>query len=182
MDDTTFIVLQCGKYERIGVRHRQSRTLFISDVIDVHACRVPSYGMIQVGFYLMVIRDAMDRANQFRALKQTMSVPLAGNEENSNYNRRAAKRRKTRSVALSEEKERTVSALEFLVHIDCNNCTAHHPRKQSAGLGVAGYSALSFQFPLAYPFHSSWLCNSSGSTLFGQEQGEEATCPAVPTE
>ncbi|TFK66626.1 hypothetical protein BDN72DRAFT_859765 [Pluteus cervinus] len=33
--DTTVIVFNCGNHERIGIRHRGSRTLYISDMIDI---------------------------------------------------------------------------------------------------------------------------------------------------
>ncbi|KAG6834230.1 hypothetical protein H0H93_011034 [Arthromyces matolae] len=61
-DDTTFIIFQCGNFERIGFRHRESQTLFISNLIDVPTC--PSYGRLQVGLYLAILQDAIDRLTQ----------------------------------------------------------------------------------------------------------------------
>jgi hypothetical protein len=60
---STILVLHSGNYEIIGVRHRTTRTLYISRVIEPHSC-TPAYGKLQVGIYIAAILDAMDRAKQ----------------------------------------------------------------------------------------------------------------------
>ena len=62
--DTSIVVVQSGNYEFVGVRHRQSQTLYISDIIEPHACKEASYGKIHVGIYVAAALDAIDRAMQ----------------------------------------------------------------------------------------------------------------------
>ncbi|TFK70811.1 hypothetical protein BDN72DRAFT_877549 [Pluteus cervinus] len=59
--DATFIVFNSGNYERIGIRHRKSQTLFLSDLIHVPSCTNPTYGKLHLGLYLWVLQDALDR-------------------------------------------------------------------------------------------------------------------------
>ena len=63
-DDCSIIVIQSGDHEFIGIRHRATQTLYISDVIEPHACKEPSYGKIHVGIYIAAIRDALERKRQ----------------------------------------------------------------------------------------------------------------------
>ncbi|KIL61380.1 hypothetical protein M378DRAFT_199549, partial [Amanita muscaria Koide BX008] len=62
--DGSIIVLQSGNHEFIGIRHRTTQTLYISDLIKPHACKEPSYGRLHVGIYIAGIRDALDRERQ----------------------------------------------------------------------------------------------------------------------
>lgn len=48
----------------IGIRHRNTQTLYVSDLIKPHACKEPSYGKLHVGLYIAAIRDALDRERQ----------------------------------------------------------------------------------------------------------------------
>ncbi|KAF8969014.1 hypothetical protein BDZ97DRAFT_302490 [Flammula alnicola] len=63
VNDATFIIFNCGKYERIGVRHRASQTLFLSGLINSITCRNPAYGKLHVGLQTAIIniQDALDR-------------------------------------------------------------------------------------------------------------------------
>lgn len=110
MDDTTFIVFHCGTYERIGVRHRETGTLFLSDLIDVHNCRDPRYSKVQAGLYLLVIRDLMERVRALRGMVQDPSIPKGKDqvEVEPDENRQIKKRPKTRSVTILAEKEKVV--------------------------------------------------------------------------
>ena len=108
MDDTTFIIFHCGKYERIGVRHRGTGTLFLSNLIDVHGCRDPGYGKIQVGLYLLIIRDAMERAHVFRNLMLVPSIAEGKTKPESDGSQQTKKRPKTRSMTTLAEKEKEV--------------------------------------------------------------------------
>ncbi|KAG5651123.1 hypothetical protein H0H81_009775 [Sphagnurus paluster] len=68
--DTTYIVFNCGNYERIGFRHRKSQTLFLSDLIDVPRCKSPAYGKIHIGLFLAITQDVIDRTeNEIKAEK-----------------------------------------------------------------------------------------------------------------
>ncbi|TFK71955.1 hypothetical protein BDN72DRAFT_957679 [Pluteus cervinus] len=69
-EDTTIIVFNCGNYERIGIRHRASQTLFLSDLIQVWDCKNPSYGRLHLGLFCSAISDTFDR------FQQTYQQPL----------------------------------------------------------------------------------------------------------
>lgn len=58
------MVLHSGNHEIIGIRHRNSQTLYISHVIEPHSCSNPAYGKLQVGIYIAALQDAIDRAMQ----------------------------------------------------------------------------------------------------------------------
>jgi hypothetical protein len=55
------MVLHSGNHEVIGVRHRESQTLFVSDVIEPHICVNPGYGKLHVGVCIASIEDVCDR-------------------------------------------------------------------------------------------------------------------------
>ncbi|KAG6876251.1 hypothetical protein C0992_000355 [Termitomyces sp. T32_za158] len=59
--DATFIVINCANHERIGYRHRESQTLFISEILGVPKCADPSYTKLHLGLYLSVIEDTLER-------------------------------------------------------------------------------------------------------------------------
>ncbi|KAK0226930.1 hypothetical protein EDD85DRAFT_940319 [Armillaria nabsnona] len=59
--DSTIILFDCGNYFRVGVRHRKTQTLYISNLVDVSSCPEPVYGKLMVAINLAIIRDAMDR-------------------------------------------------------------------------------------------------------------------------
>jgi len=48
----------------IGIRHRLSQTLYVSDTVQPHAYREPSYGKLHIGIYVAAVMDAFDRAKQ----------------------------------------------------------------------------------------------------------------------
>src|SRR6266849_9687293 len=58
------MILHSGNHEIIGIRHRETQTLYISHVIEPHSCSNPAYGKIQVGIYIAAIQETMDRATQ----------------------------------------------------------------------------------------------------------------------
>ncbi|KAK0205957.1 hypothetical protein DFS33DRAFT_1257225 [Desarmillaria ectypa] len=60
--DSTVIIFDCGNYLRIGIRHRKTQTLYLSDLVDVCSRKDPVYGKLLVGIFLAIIRDALDRA------------------------------------------------------------------------------------------------------------------------
>ncbi|TFK66386.1 hypothetical protein BDN72DRAFT_961819 [Pluteus cervinus] len=69
--DTTIIVVNCGNYERIGIRHRGTRTLYLSDIIDVTK---PGYGKLHLGILMAVVDDAL---NRYRVYREKHPVSLA---------------------------------------------------------------------------------------------------------
>ena len=69
--DATFIVFNCGNYERIGFRHRGNQALFLSDLINVSESSYPGYGQIQIGLYMIILRDALDRIRLIKEASTT---------------------------------------------------------------------------------------------------------------
>ncbi|KAJ7056872.1 hypothetical protein C8F01DRAFT_1233402 [Mycena amicta] len=59
--DSTMITFNCGNYERIGIRHRETQTLYISDLFDVTSCKDPGYIKLHVGVFLSQTLDAISR-------------------------------------------------------------------------------------------------------------------------
>lgn len=59
--DATVVVLNSGNYEYIGIRHRASQTLFLSDPIQPPSSHDPAYGKIEIGLYIWAFQDAMER-------------------------------------------------------------------------------------------------------------------------
>src|SRR5713226_3557200 len=58
------MVLHSGNHEIIGIRHRETQTLYISHLIEPHSCSNPAYGKIQVGIYIAAIQETIDRVRQ----------------------------------------------------------------------------------------------------------------------
>ncbi|PPR02504.1 hypothetical protein CVT24_001970 [Panaeolus cyanescens] len=56
--DATFLLVSCGTKERIGIRHRATNTLFLSDVIRPEN---DDYVITQVAFYSALTRDFLAR-------------------------------------------------------------------------------------------------------------------------
>ena len=73
--DATLIIFHCGNCERIGYRHRSSQTLFLSDLIDVSAGSKPHYGQLQIGLYMIILRDALERIRLIKNGSTTITTP-----------------------------------------------------------------------------------------------------------
>ncbi|TFK71963.1 hypothetical protein BDN72DRAFT_876813 [Pluteus cervinus] len=66
-NDTTFLVIQMGNHEYIGLRHRESQELFLSEEICVQS---PGYIQLHVGLYMRALFDAELRSARLaRAFK-----------------------------------------------------------------------------------------------------------------
>ncbi|KAF8623404.1 hypothetical protein AX15_006392 [Amanita polypyramis BW_CC] len=59
--DGTVIVLHSGNQELVCLRHRQSQTLYVSELIVPSTCSDPGYGKLHIGIYIAAIQDMMDR-------------------------------------------------------------------------------------------------------------------------
>lgn len=55
------ILFDCGNHIRIGIRHRQGQTLFLSDMIDVCSSDSPHYGKLIRGMYIAIAQDVLQR-------------------------------------------------------------------------------------------------------------------------
>ncbi|PPR00326.1 LOW QUALITY PROTEIN: hypothetical protein CVT26_009741 [Gymnopilus dilepis] len=59
--DSTFMIFQCGRYERIGFRDRASQTLYLSGIIDPINIKNPSYRKLHIGLHTVIVQDALER-------------------------------------------------------------------------------------------------------------------------
>lgn len=63
MNDTTFLIFHAGNFEYIGIRHRQSKTLYLSNLISTaHKHKSPTYNRMTVGLFLAAYKDTLARA------------------------------------------------------------------------------------------------------------------------
>lgn len=106
--DATLIVFNCGNYERIGFRHRDSQTLFLSDLINVSECSDPGYGQIQIGLYMAILRDALDRIRHIKVgLKPESTTTKAKRKQSNDMDaNRESKRPRTRTRTSREHKSK----------------------------------------------------------------------------
>ncbi|TFK71949.1 hypothetical protein BDN72DRAFT_876800 [Pluteus cervinus] len=86
-EDATIILLHCGNYERIGIRHRATQTLILSDLIEVSKCQDPTYGKLHMGLMLASVQDALDRHWQ-SPLQIPLSLPVNSNTIDSSTKNR----------------------------------------------------------------------------------------------
>ncbi|TFK66615.1 hypothetical protein BDN72DRAFT_899663 [Pluteus cervinus] len=68
--DTTIIVINTGHHERICIRHRATRTLYLSDIIETTK---PGYGKIHLGLQMTAVLDALDR---YRQQRKEQPIPI----------------------------------------------------------------------------------------------------------
>ncbi|TFK70024.1 hypothetical protein BDN72DRAFT_896825 [Pluteus cervinus] len=76
LHDSTVIVFNTGNYERIGIRHRKSQTLFLSELIHIPSCKDPAYGKLHLGLYIGILQDALGRLRKRHGMPQR-PVPAA---------------------------------------------------------------------------------------------------------
>jgi ADP-heptose:LPS heptosyltransferase len=108
VNDATFIIFHCGDRERIGIRHRESQTLYLSGLIDTTACKDPTYGEIQVGLYLAIIQDALQRQKQ-RSSQSPSSSSKKRPAEGSQTSRPKPKRQKVEDLEDTNARESGLS-------------------------------------------------------------------------
>ncbi|KAF5369652.1 hypothetical protein D9615_010246 [Tricholomella constricta] len=110
--DSTFIVFNCGNFERIGFRHRASQTLYLTDLIDVVNCESPAYGHIQTGLYMSIVQDAIERMKQHQA-KEELALPKTLKRQRSMATSLPSKRYKTRAAMVKEINEAQMERENF---------------------------------------------------------------------
>ncbi|KAF9037346.1 hypothetical protein BDZ89DRAFT_441370 [Hymenopellis radicata] len=98
--DASVIVFDCGNYLRIGIRHRETQTLILSDLLDVCHAKDPAYGKIWAGMHIAIAQDMMERY-QIRLASQPVPMTAPSlkraspdTEEGSNKKRKATARGK----------------------------------------------------------------------------------------
>ncbi len=80
--DSSVIIFDCGNYLRIGIRHRETQTLLLSELVDVCACKDPAYGKIWAGVHLAIVDDALQRFWSAQELKSG-PTPVLGDKRPS---------------------------------------------------------------------------------------------------
>ncbi|KAK0452002.1 uncharacterized protein EV420DRAFT_702442 [Desarmillaria tabescens] len=75
--DATFMVLNCGSLEYIGIRDRKLQRLYLSPLLDLGnpAPDSPGYFKIHTGLNIVAISDAIKRAEKLKALKAIRRLP-----------------------------------------------------------------------------------------------------------
>ncbi|KAJ3515651.1 hypothetical protein NLJ89_g1621 [Agrocybe chaxingu] len=98
-NDATYIVFHCGCYERIGVRHRASQTLYLSDLIYPVYGWDPAYGTLQLGLHLSIVQDVLERESTAkmceRRLRSSRKRTRGHDHDDDSTGNHIAKRQKT---------------------------------------------------------------------------------------
>ncbi|KAJ6558977.1 hypothetical protein B0H10DRAFT_1182105 [Mycena sp. CBHHK59/15] len=123
-NDATFVVIHSVNYEFIGIRHRGTRTLYLSEMICLPEC-TPTYYKVHTGLYTASLLDAIDRAKQMKAAKNgDIPVPLSWqtyyqhNSVTVKGGNSPRPRRPAKPAKNDVTKEKTVARLCFYVVLD----------------------------------------------------------------
>lgn len=101
-EDVTFIVFHSGRSERIGIRHRETQTLYLSDMI--YPIRAKGYGQIHLGLTIAALKDSIDRINlQPEPQHEARHPKRPRDPAESNGMNDKATRRKRRKLSLDVE-------------------------------------------------------------------------------
>ncbi|KIM42842.1 hypothetical protein M413DRAFT_26824 [Hebeloma cylindrosporum] len=95
-------MLHCGRYERIGIRHRASQTLYLSGLIDTINNRNPRYRKLQVALCSSIIQDLLERHELATAPMKTAGSKRPATKEPAGAHN--PKRRKTSPEHTASEK------------------------------------------------------------------------------
>ncbi|KIM42909.1 hypothetical protein M413DRAFT_26874 [Hebeloma cylindrosporum] len=98
-NDGTFIILTCGRYERIGIRHRASQTLYLSGLIDPINTQDPRYRKLHVALNMAIVRDVLER----HELATIPGTKRAAEEADIEDSLPPTKRRKAAMVSLLKD-------------------------------------------------------------------------------
>ncbi|CAA7265523.1 unnamed protein product [Cyclocybe aegerita] len=60
-DDCSFIIFNCGRWERIGIRHRATQTLYLPGLINPARIQGPHYRKMHLGLHIAIVQDAFAR-------------------------------------------------------------------------------------------------------------------------
>ncbi|KAF8909227.1 hypothetical protein CPB85DRAFT_1562553 [Mucidula mucida] len=91
--DCTFIIFDCGTALRVGIRHRATQTLFLSELVDLVTSETPTSGKLFAGLHLAATHDALKR------------LPLLKNGSNK-------RARETEQYHLPYKRRRTIKSQE----------------------------------------------------------------------
>ncbi|KAJ3503836.1 hypothetical protein NLJ89_g8254 [Agrocybe chaxingu] len=170
--DATFIIFNCGSHERVGIRHRETQTLFLSEPIDT--VRV-GYRKCHIGLYLAIVLDALERRKLAKddaaatTLKRTQEC-LDDKEEV------VSKRRKTSIPLPPEDLESLAKELStrelVLIHLDYGVYRSPVP-SSFIRVGSSCVPSLYNRLPSEKPMER-YKAEQSFSLILGEPMGEGA--------
>ncbi|KAJ3795483.1 hypothetical protein GGU11DRAFT_223629 [Lentinula aff. detonsa] len=103
--DATFIILHRGTTEIICIRHRESQTLFVSEIIDTS---VNYYGKLQTAIYAAIVKDQAQRQEMWEK-RHLPKAEMTEKKRSFNHvepdNSYMRKRRRSSSLSLKTEKD-----------------------------------------------------------------------------
>ena len=103
--DATLIIFNCGNYERIGFRCRKNQTLYLSDLVDVCAGSNPRYGQLQIGLYMIILQDALERVRSIKnKSSRTATKRKRSDDVGSDASEPVSKKLRSRSSASKLQK------------------------------------------------------------------------------
>lgn len=76
------------------LRHRGTRTLHVSNIIQPSACANPGYGKLHVGIYIAAIQDIIDRKQQQQLSQTKLPREAGGIKDDEDRNRSSGSRSK----------------------------------------------------------------------------------------
>ncbi|RDB15923.1 hypothetical protein Hypma_003520 [Hypsizygus marmoreus] len=131
--DTSLIIFSCGNFERIGIRHRKSQTLYLSDLIDVANDKDPPYGKLHLGLYIAAFRDTLDRAGQLQNLELSPSRQFPVGTSVKGLKRPAAEKQTDSNKRARKER-------------DSSNALMQDPNTTLQEVGLRNLALLRFQY------------------------------------
>jgi hypothetical protein len=95
--NTTLLVLHAGNYEYVCIRHRETQTLYISDILHIPFLKDPGYGKVQIGIYITALEDALRRftLDNLSDSSGTRKKPAKKRPATNNSGGRSKKRQRT---------------------------------------------------------------------------------------
>jgi hypothetical protein len=80
MNDATVLVFYSGNFEFIGLRERETGTLYISDMLHLKEMRAPAYGELETALQTLAVREHLERF-----LRKTRKDEVGGEEDPDDY-------------------------------------------------------------------------------------------------
>ncbi len=97
---------------RIGIRHRERQTLYLSALIDIHSGKDPAYGGLWTAFHVFAVADAVQRVPLIE------SALLTKRKSTFDEPRRPSKRLKADESAANMESSIDEVGLEFFMLLE----------------------------------------------------------------
>jgi hypothetical protein len=116
--NTTILVLHSSNYGYVCVRHRETQTLYISDILHVPFLKEPGYGKVQIGIYITALEDALRRvALESAGDGASGGSPAKDSEANKCTTKKPSKKRSgTASRGGPKKRQRTIDDPEVCLY------------------------------------------------------------------